>query len=688
MPAITNEPFRGVAIVRLTDATGTRAYTLSIDDVDPLTVATNQSTWEGTPGSSLTLRLEWATSGAPAFAAADDADAIFYIPASTQIGSTIDFNPSGDSGSATATIHFDADPGNQSAADAIRAGMFEIELSVRRTTAVTWGAVTSRGTGTPPAATTLNWGRGYVRAPVTLSAFSISDASLGGAEPGAFYATKATYNRVTLDAAWYRAQLLTLKHRQSSTDIRSSDADTPTDTAAVRNYTWNATAVGAGNKGRINEDYAAASTVTDVQINLPVTAFGGSNDAEYVWAASGHPAGWTRVDDNTMRYTSRITVDPRVQCVHHFQVDNNTFTLASDDNTNQMLSTQSGFLWTILKDMAGTGLNGLTIQQTLTPVNPGTAVSDAATATTTQDGQVGVSGRLDWTASKPGGTWNKTIDISAPSDMDLDALEVSGTDAYVMLNADPRIRILCGGGDLTNPKKHWSPGQSLTVGLSVLRAKTRIAFDTGTASCGVFRMNPSLGRAEYWDGAAWSFGDSPTFFSMSPSAGDSKLALKTFAAGDTTSWSYDNLFFVGYCEVSGTPYTGPGFEEVVDSYFKHDGSSITSVTVQDNSGSPSVAATTIKVPSGSLTDEGNGVARLDLYSGGGVKLISIDEIEKKKRKKTLENLLDEEYSNDEFKKMLDSLAKKFQSTEPGARQLTDDEEALLHILMLVNSDKF
>ena len=111
----------------------------------------------------------------------------------------------------------------------------------------------------------------------------------------------------------------------------------------------------------------------------------------------------------------------------------------------------------------------------------------------------------------------------------------------------------------------------------MVSGKTRVMFDTGTASVAVARMNPALGRVEYWDGAAWAFGDTPTFHALTVSAGDSKLATKTFSTADTASWSFDNLFLVGYVEFGGTPYLGTGFEEVTDSANAHDGNEFDAV---------------------------------------------------------------------------------------------------------------
>lgn len=305
MPAISGEPFRGLAVVRLTDALGTRAFSLSVDNVDPLTVGADQSTWEGTSGSSLTLRLEWAESGTPVNGVADDATVSVRLPGDgTDIGATWTPTIGSASGSATQTFHFDNNPLNGSA-DTARVGMLELFFSVRRTTAATWGPLDSRGGGSPPAGDTFDFARGFLRGNVILSSYSISNVSLGGTEPSTFAFPDTTFNRVVLDAVRYRSGAVTLKHRQSA-DVRSQAGSSGT--GVTHDYTWSAAANGVSGNGRINKDYSSAQDV-DVYVVLPADTFGG--DFEYAWHSSGQPAGFS-ASGNEIADDDRFDVDPAI----------------------------------------------------------------------------------------------------------------------------------------------------------------------------------------------------------------------------------------------------------------------------------------------------------------------------------------------------------------------------------------
>lgn len=310
MPAISGSPWRGLTKIALDGGAGNRrAYTVSVTDVVPDSATGNQATWTGTPNSSLLLRLEWDSTGIPLFNTADTATINVRLPSdATNIGDTWTPTISGASGSATRTFHFDDNPLNESAGTA-RAGMVEVFLQVSRGAAVAWGPVDSRGGGTPPAATTLNWANGYYRATSILSAFAVSNASLGGTEPASFAFPDTTFTRATLNAIWFRSLAITHKHRQSAADVRTQDGSATT--SVTREFTWSAALNGSGNAGRINSDYAAAGV--DVRFVLPSNVFGGTtSDVEYAWNATGHATGFTVNDDSTITNTSRFTADPAI----------------------------------------------------------------------------------------------------------------------------------------------------------------------------------------------------------------------------------------------------------------------------------------------------------------------------------------------------------------------------------------
>lgn len=78
--------------------------------------------------------------------------------------------------------------------------------------------------------------------------------------------------------------------------------------------------------------------------------------------------------------------------------------------------------------------------------------------------------------------------------------------------------------------------------------------------------------------------------------------------------------------------------------------------------------------------------------GGGVKFISLNEQNKEKKRKKLEDLLGEELSKEEFNSILNGLLDKFNKhgsingINP-ASQLSDDEEALLTIILALNANE-
>lgn len=307
MPAVSGEPLRGVAVSRLTDGLTVRGFAVSIDDVAPTTVTADQSTWNGASGSSATLRMEWETTGLPLFQQATIARVRVRLPGdASNIGASWDVTITGDNGSSALTFHYDDSPLSGSLGTA-RCGMLEIFLEVQSVGGIApWGPIDSRGNGTPPAGTTHDWARGYLRSNVVLSSYSISNVSLGGAEPASFAFSDMTFNRVTLDATCFRNSIVELKHRQSAADVRTQSSSSSTSTQ--RDYTWNAVANGATSNGRINKDYANGNV--DVWVVLPGTAFGG--DAEYAWASSGHAAGFSVSNDAIIEDVARFTANPTI----------------------------------------------------------------------------------------------------------------------------------------------------------------------------------------------------------------------------------------------------------------------------------------------------------------------------------------------------------------------------------------
>jgi hypothetical protein len=70
----------------------------------------------------------------------------------------------------------------------------------------------------------------------------------------------------------------------------------------------------------------------------------------------------------------------------------------------------------------------------------------------------------------------------------------------------------------------------------------------------------ALGRLETMssDEQTWEATDTPYLFSSALSPGDSKLALRTFAAEDTALWGDRDVFVQAYALVGGVPKIGGG----------------------------------------------------------------------------------------------------------------------------------
>lgn len=587
MPALSGEPWRGLSKIQVDNGLGARrSYTVSIVDVVPDTAASDTGTWEGTAGGSVTLRFEWDTVGSPAWGQADTVRVVCFIPGSgTGFGTNWNVSLGGaDSGVVTRTFTFGQDPLHATTPGAARCGMVELWIEVSRAASIAWGPVTSRGVGTPPTGTTLDWGRGYIRAPVTLLSTIFSDVAAGGAEPSVFYATKTTYNRWVANCSNYRPNGIAaaMQHRQAGVNIRSSAAY---DSAVVNgdgtvtiDYNWDAAVTGAANQGRINKDYAAAQTVTGVRLALTALNFGGDN--EYVWATAGHAAGWTRLDELTLEDADRIAVDPRIQFDQLLQVATNVWqtppTAGEADPPGERLNAELGFLASRAMDMTGVGLNGVAWTDKLWDVGGqvGTEVAPVksdSVVSTTQGGEAGWSDGatipLAWDSPLPGGEWtHKQVLTSA----DLVGLEVGNTRTLVLLTLDPRISLHMEAGDTATPAEHWFPGKPLTVGLGIIKSMVLLTPDAGFARLALLRFDPTIGNMRYLDPTdpalnTWTpipssgiigYFDYNTTPAVAASPGNAKLILLSLTGPQTgqSNWNTFDILVSGILKFNGVEY--------------------------------------------------------------------------------------------------------------------------------------
>lgn len=311
MAALAGEPWRGATDIQLNGAASNRrawATLRTIGDPAPGEPTADRATWEGNPGASFTVRVEWSSSGAPLDGQFTSIEVKTFLPGTgTQVGATWTIAVAADSGSSERTFHLDDDP-LSNAAGTSQSGMVEIYLKVIRNVAVAYDADSRGVKAGVNAATTHNWARGYARARVLLSAFSLSNAAPGGAEPASFAYPDSTFHRATLTATLYRSVTLELEHRKASDGTLLRSEVGASGTGTTRDYSWTAA---TGATAKVLADYPSALAV-NLHAKTQDLSFGGTASKEYAWAAAGHLTGWAQVDDLTLQAASRFTSDPRV----------------------------------------------------------------------------------------------------------------------------------------------------------------------------------------------------------------------------------------------------------------------------------------------------------------------------------------------------------------------------------------
>lgn len=362
--------------------------------------------------------------------------------------------------SQTFTFWFTTDGNSGSAA---RAGTIEMVLEAINTTGmaaenynIQSDGSNSAGTAAavPPTGATLDLIRGYLRGSTT-GTISTSNVSAGGAEPNPFAYPDSVFHRAVLAAPLYESKTLThtLTGRTAGPVNATSGAAATTTFdatfAAEIDERWPA-AVTAGS--------ASASIGNGSLTNANFATGGGDTGAAYA------PITWTNDSFNA---------DPRLTASHLFQVDDDVFgTPPTSKNVaaKEMLTSQTGFMSTRIVNARGEGQNGITLTQLMDPVLPGSDVGPTSGVTATQGGEAGWSPFLTWGSSKPGGTWNKTSDVTAPAAIDNNAHLVGGTDAYTMLAVNPNFRVIVNGGVATGGQTgdHWHPGETMQVAATLV----------------------------------------------------------------------------------------------------------------------------------------------------------------------------------------------------------------------------
>lgn len=381
---------------------------------------------------------------------------------------------------------------------------------------------------------------GYIRGTTTLVE-DLSNTSLGGAPASPAAYDESLFVRLTSGAASGIARALSV-----SLSAGSLSGSTNSTTSATRDLTF---------ANVVDDRFPAASTSTAVTVTVPNAAL----VAIPAWT-------YTSTTDDT------LLVDPRLTGSSHFQTDDDVFGLAKADATNQMLGSQSGFLWTRFVNARGTGINGLTVTQSLDPSAPGATIT-SSTATALRDGQNGWTDKLDWTVSKPGGTWAKTVDVTAPADIDPDTYVLSGTGTYTLLAADPRIEPIVSVGPVAAIEaRHLEPGDSMQASVICRNSTTRKRVALDTSPTAFITRKDRIAGWQYLatDGTTWvTWGTGAADLHTLTQETDTLSYAITFSS--TGGWGATDLVAVDVvCLISGTPYQAKVARELVSGFNRHD----------------------------------------------------------------------------------------------------------------------
>lgn len=379
MPALSGEPWRGAAVARLeVTAVPTNFHSAWVSfDVNTAQPSGDQSTWQGSPGGSLTLRFRRTTggtgSGTGAATAPNFATVRAMLPGGAQIGTdwSVAF-PAVDT-EVTRTFHFDDDPMN-SVLGAIRSGMVELYVIWGNTGGIAPWTVDSRGatTGTIVGTDQVQNARGYARADCIVSNDPApSNVGIGGASPALFAAPDPIHTRVSLSAVKYRSVGLELELVRTGTSTMERES-TVTQTSVNHDYSWTGT---TGNNRRVGNGMFLGNEAKDLKVKMAALDFGGDN--EYVFASSGHDVGWTVTSALELTNASELTVDPRLTprndgdingdapgALFHPQTLGQTFLdppSSGDDPTGQRAFPFVGYVSVRYSNARGEGQNGLTV---------------------------------------------------------------------------------------------------------------------------------------------------------------------------------------------------------------------------------------------------------------------------------------------------------------------------------------
>lgn len=526
--------------------------------------ANNYRQWQATAtiqdteaGLSVAVSFVHSTVGAPLAAEADTTELIFRNDSGATIRTITIANAPGTS----PQTFFFTDTGLTGGA--ARCGTIEIVIHVEKTTGGPTATYNIETDGSPNtnnvALTSVNQlDRGWIRGTTTLVE-DLSNTSLGGAPTAPAQYDESLFVRLTNGAISYvaRALAVALSHGSLSGNTNST-------TAVTRDLTFS---------NVVDNRFPAASTSVGVAVTVPNAALTGLPD----WT-------FTSTTDDT------LAVDPRLTCEHLLQNNITSFgtpPLVNQNPNGARLASEIGYLSTNIRAARGTlvgnditqGKNSLTVRTQLQDSAAATSALIQDEVTATKGGEAGwVQSFLQWTSQLPAGEWDKTVSITAPSDITGTDYLLNSTETYVLQARNPDYAVRVNPGT-SNPANHLVAGEDLDIQawlLDTFNKKTVAADEDGgtpLVTVHVWRVNSDnvlqfLDAAFDWIDAHNGAGVPVDGYAHQMTQLANQNVYHIVFTTDST-WTNDIVVGVRFLN-AGFPYDGFSQREVVESNNPHD----------------------------------------------------------------------------------------------------------------------
>lgn len=535
--------------------------------------ATNYRQWIATAavqdtaaGSSVVVTIDHTEVGTALTLAPDTAEIRFYDGSVNVLTATFSLTI----GTSTQTFFF---TNNGLTGGSARCGQIEMILRMQKTTGGPTATYHIESDGSPATYPTgaeegiLN--RGWIRGTTTLTE-SVSNISLGGGKTSPAQYDESLFFRATSGAASFTARALTVA--SSSGSLSSATNST---TSATRDVTF---------ANVCDNRFPAAATTVNWTATIP-NGFIATGDTDWTHT--------TTTDDS-------ISVDPRLTAEHLMQIDNDAFAtppLSLNDPDSTRVFPEGGYLATHFRAARGTrvgtalteGVNGLTYDVTLDPVNPGSTITFAGRTTATRGGQAGwgsASGVLAaWTQTAPSGVWNKATTITLPADITGAAYLLNSTVAYTFSVANSNIQASFYFNQAANPDSHLIAGDTviLTCALTDLTTRKRVIptavsfWATRRGSAGTLQYLNSL--TDNTDAAWVNWGQTDAFTEHTLTA-TADPTFYTLTITNTGGWTKDVLGRIKF-SYDGAIYHALMSREIVGAFSPHDSAPATPAAVFD-----------------------------------------------------------------------------------------------------------